>query len=581
MEDDRPTATHVDQEEEAEDAVPDWSQFAAFKRANTDKDAAALPGRSTLVPFIPKRGEKDFEPLPPGSSFPAGSKEATLSTHQQHLLSSSRHALYTALASGSRTHSSRAHNSFTWRPEIGRASCDSEDGLTAHGVHFGNIGHFNVERKRLELLPEEALYMVERGGVELWREFEEELPVEGGKDGETESVKKRVPMSVQQAWAECIGQYDLTPERYQVYAFLRRLGYVLVRARPIPNTARPVYIPPPPPLYLRLLALFTHPLFSLRDTLVRAVREVQMLALRSVKRVEENKKGRKEVKKVEWRKTRKVGSRDGRSRPLAAGGRWTSYDQIFSRLQIIPTCALDTPSRPLRAPLPHTPSSLTPLASDSSSSISSIVGAEGDDLPSYTEYPFQPFYHIYKPVTKYKKNNPPPPDFRLVIINGTTTPLPTLYELSSLFSTIPLPSDYDEDLDPLGPTALAPNRRPPQQRVGPSAAEQKKEADKAGVAPSPAPATALQKAASYLPSSLRALLPDSLLPPSPTAAAGGGGGAKKRPPPPPKTPSPYPALKTGRRSVLLAVVDNGTSSILRLSEGEFGKLAWMGGRRKE
>ncbi|GAA5895433.1 hypothetical protein JCM6882_006249 [Rhodosporidiobolus microsporus] len=571
MEDDRPTASQVDQEEEAEDAVPDWSQFAAFKRANTDKDASGTPfgsGRSTLVPFIPKRGEKDFEPLAPNASLPAGSKEATLSTHQQHLLSSSRHALYTALSSGSRHHSSRAHNSFTWRPEIGRASCDSEDGLAAHGIHFGNVGHFHVGRKRLELLPEEALYMVERGAVELWREYEGEEGAEGAQ-----AAKRRVPMSVQQAWDECLGQYDLTPERYQVYAFLRRLGYIVTRALPIPGTSRPVWTPPPPPLYLRLLHLLTHPLFALRDSLVRAVSEVQVRARRAIEaRKNEDAKGQKVVKRIQWAETRRPGKSEGRYESLVAGARWTSYDQIFSRLQIIPTCAPHTPSRPLRAPLPHTPSPLTPLRPKPADQTVGLEGTEGN----WAEYPYQTFYHVYKPATKYKKNNPPPPDFRLVIVNAATTPLPTLFELSSLFATLPLPDNYDESIDPLGPSALAPHNARKQLPPRPAAQPAAPAADQ------PAP-TRLQSLFSTLPSALTRILPSALLPPPPPASAAGGpgGGKKPRPPPGPKAPSPYPFLKTGRRTVLLAVVDNGTASIMRMSEGEFGKVPWVGGRRKD
>lgn len=57
----------------------------------------------------------------------------------------------------------------------------------------------------MELLPEEALYMVERGVIELWREGEA-----------TEDGFARVPMSVQQAWSEIIGHDELTVERFQV-----------------------------------------------------------------------------------------------------------------------------------------------------------------------------------------------------------------------------------------------------------------------------------------------------------------------------------------------------------------------------
>jgi tRNA-splicing endonuclease subunit Sen54 len=168
-------------------------------RSNGDKGSTPA-----AVPFIPKRGEKDFEPLPASSAFPPSSKEATLSAHQQNTLQTSRNALYSALSSGSRQHSSRHHNSFTWRPELARATCDN--GIATYGIHFGAIGHFHVDRKQVELLPEEALYMNERGAIELWKET-----AEGA----------RVPMSVQQAWAELIGHDELTTERYQVSTPIR------------------------------------------------------------------------------------------------------------------------------------------------------------------------------------------------------------------------------------------------------------------------------------------------------------------------------------------------------------------------
>lgn len=83
---------------------------------------------------------------------------------------------------------------------------------------------------------------------------------------------------------------------------------------------------------------------------------------------------------------------------------------MFAHLQIIPSGH----DRPLpRGPLPHSPSTLTPLdkpvqSADEPSAVS--------QLPSLQEYPYQTFYHVYKPVTKYKKSDPPEPDFRLVIV---------------------------------------------------------------------------------------------------------------------------------------------------------------------
>lgn len=43
--------------------------------------------------------------------------------------------------------------------------------------------------------------------------------------------------------------------------------------------------------------------------------------------------------------------------------------------------------------------------------------------------------------------------------------------------------------------------------------------------------------------------------------------------------SPYPALKLGRRNVLVATVDEGTTSFMRFAEAEFAKLAWSGSKR--
>lgn len=81
-------------------------------------------------------------------------------------------------------------------------------------------GHSN----RLWLLPEEILYLLERGTVDVrW-------PAEGDEDDDV-----GVPMSLQGAYAAFIGREDevggaLTFERYSVYAGLKRMGYVVHRA---------------------------------------------------------------------------------------------------------------------------------------------------------------------------------------------------------------------------------------------------------------------------------------------------------------------------------------------------------------
>lgn len=64
--------------------------------------------------------------------------------------------------------------------------------------------------KRLELLPEEALYLIERGSMFCWKPEQSFAKSSFGLE-EMEGV----PMTVQQAFAEMIGTEDLTLEKYQ------------------------------------------------------------------------------------------------------------------------------------------------------------------------------------------------------------------------------------------------------------------------------------------------------------------------------------------------------------------------------
>jgi tRNA-splicing endonuclease subunit Sen54 len=72
-------------------------------------------------------------------------------------------------------------------------------------------------RKRLELLPEEALYLMEKGALFCWKASRDDAHDDAsGKDVEWDSASQGAPMSVQQAYAEMIGREDLTLDRYQV-----------------------------------------------------------------------------------------------------------------------------------------------------------------------------------------------------------------------------------------------------------------------------------------------------------------------------------------------------------------------------
>ncbi|KAJ3930684.1 MAG: hypothetical protein NXY57DRAFT_1084645 [Lentinula lateritia] len=197
-----------DQSSGDEDEGPDWIKL--------------MP--KAARPVIPKRGDKEFEPSKQGGSG-----------LQQHILQRARNAI-------------KSISYGTWHPSLARVSV-----TVSRGISIGTVGH-SVPRetamtngtvktqKRMELLPEEAIYLIERGSLLCWKESAVEYP----NDGTFESISGS-PMTVQQAYTEMIGKEDLTMDRYQVYAYLKRLGYTVTRTKP-PTAFYPLTAPFPPSL---------------------------------------------------------------------------------------------------------------------------------------------------------------------------------------------------------------------------------------------------------------------------------------------------------------------------------------------
>lgn len=105
---------------------------------------------------------------------------------------------------GDRKHGSKSHVEGIWRPSKQRTEV-----RVVRGTHFKTIGKAD-SRGVLWLLPEETMYMVERGNLECWWE-------EG------------IPMSVQGVYASCLEAAGGL-ERFQVYTYLKRSGYIIQRA---------------------------------------------------------------------------------------------------------------------------------------------------------------------------------------------------------------------------------------------------------------------------------------------------------------------------------------------------------------
>ena len=177
---------------------------------------------------IPKRGEKDFEPL-----------QETVKL-QEMMLQRSREALFGALE-GVRGSSrcvayqcpSQAHVSKTMSHALLTPSSPFPQMIVSRGHIFDSVGlsvrHTNPHDKgkgktRTELLPEEALYMLERGSLQIWlgpeagTEAEESDAIGVWKDEEW-GVGGAVEMSVMEGFTAFIGQEGLTWERYQVFLF--------------------------------------------------------------------------------------------------------------------------------------------------------------------------------------------------------------------------------------------------------------------------------------------------------------------------------------------------------------------------
>ncbi|KAI2610727.1 tRNA-splicing endonuclease subunit sen54 N-term-domain-containing protein [Hypoxylon fragiforme] len=221
------------------------------------------------------------------------------------------------------------------------------------------------------LLPEEALYMVERGSLDLWWPargiedifLEKKVGEEGDDaDKEFEDYELGIPLSFQAVYSLLIGadgeRGKVSLEKYQVYANLRRTGYKVMRATLMPL---PPPTPPKPPYQALWEWLFT-------------------LVLPS-------------------KNPQSSSSSHPSYGPLVKPGLYRSYNQIFSPLALLPR----------HKPTPH-PSPSTPAA----------------------EEPFNIHYDVWKSSTPFPKTKPPPPEFRIAVVDARDSAVPTLQQMTAL-----------------------------------------------------------------------------------------------------------------------------------------------------
>ncbi|KAI0973020.1 tRNA-splicing endonuclease subunit sen54 N-term-domain-containing protein [Xylaria arbuscula] len=261
------------------------------------------------------------------------------------------------------------------RERVVALESDKSTMLTSMGRVVTTAEKLSPGRLKTWLLPEEALFLIERGTLDLWwpvRGIEDILPAdeepESDSEGPQENSKKLedyergIPLSLQAAYALFIGpdgeRGKITLEKYQVYANLRRIGYRVLRATPLPPSPQTGE-----PLWRWLFSLLQNT--SNLITLPSSYPEYG---------------------------------------PLVRPGLYRSYVPIFEKLALIQR---------------HKP---TPLAAS--------------EVPQPQD-PFKIHFYIWKSSSSFMKTRPPPPDFQMEVADARDSSIPTLEQLDTLLLSTP------------------------------------------------------------------------------------------------------------------------------------------------
>ncbi|RVX74207.1 hypothetical protein B0A52_02039 [Exophiala mesophila] len=448
----RPQSSSTNIHDDHDDLEDETQDFRFL--AQLTKGSSSAHGQSQSS--VPKRGTKDFEPNPTRA--------------QASALDASRLAMHTAL-SALRVHAKKNHvvgqyfadeRSWKWDAKEGGTGSSGGDArgfarpvviYKVKSAHMKVMGQAD-RNNWVWLLPEEALYLLERGSLDIrWEDVEEhQSEVAGGQDntvaieshdagerkeyetqtvsdsqladhdqGEQEEVHEQgpsqatttttititneptvgeLPMSLQGAYASLIGKDGLTLERYIVYAALKRAGYIVQRASTWHHDVSDDYdhIANGPSTSQTPSSSLQHPNSSPSHQI-----QPFFTATTLIRRL------------CAWLFRPQRGLSCPSLGPLVAPGLYRNYADIFRSLALVPFHDSTTQNQN------HYSSSSSPPASSSPS-------------------PYRISYNIWKPNTAstYRKTAPPPPDYRLCIIDARdprTCTIPTLSEISHLLDS--------------------------------------------------------------------------------------------------------------------------------------------------
>ncbi|KIW33832.1 uncharacterized protein PV07_00651 [Cladophialophora immunda] len=377
--------------------------------------------------IVPKRGTKDFEPNPTRS--------------QASALDASRLAMHTAL-SAVRIQTGKNHVVGQYLPNEDDWRWDGDGSEGRHGrcvvVYKFKSPHLKVmgqadRNNWVWLLPEEALFLLERGNLDIrWpdvktedgdgtpsgsedraysipaseedpdaqepRTLEPEKEVDVATNPSVEPSLGELPMSLQGAYASFIGKDGLTLERYTVYSGLKRAGYIVQRA----PTWNDTDLPQANGHGHHGLSPLISPLAPSTPASGRSQSPGTVASLVH--------------KLVSWLFQPHQGSYCSSLGPLVAPGLYRNYADIFRALALIPY---------------HEPSSAN--TTELSDSVSS-------PRPRAPQAPYRIHFHVWKPNVSatYKKTSPPPEDYRICVVDARSTPsIPSLSEIGPLLDSQP------------------------------------------------------------------------------------------------------------------------------------------------
>lgn len=429
--------------------LPGGDNEGASSDSDGDSDTAPdyrfLTSTTAKKHALPPRGMKDFEPNP--------------TQKQASTLDASRKAMSDAL-SVVRVHSTRKNENVAvyfphpddWDGQrfeeqalaqvedlekrekmrqtsvlkSGEGRCVAVERLSST---FGRTMGQSDRRNWVWLLPEEALFLLERGSLDIRYAVEDGDDEDDSEADEPRDVAVteneappaadpprlkigKVPMSLQGAYAAFIGKSSLTLERYIVFAALRRTGYIVQRAPTWCSSVKSNatsqdrvdalaseaqllqagHTPPSAPAPASLVYRLVHWLFPSTE------------------------------------KPSTVPCYNPVIGPLISPGLFRSYGDIFRQLHLIPQYHHD-----VSYPTPQTWTSDAVEPHSDISRLQSNINCPTDDPP------LLPTYHVNKPssLQGYKKSAPPPPHYTVVVLDSRKSTVPTSSQIGDLLSSMP------------------------------------------------------------------------------------------------------------------------------------------------